>query len=122
MPFQPAFFGPSTTQFAPGYMQQQAVMAQPINGLVRVESIEGAQMYPLPPNSVSPPLFLGSDNVFFIKTTDGGGAPTIKKYRFDEEQEPAATTAPQGSVTKEEFDSFKAEIMEVLNGKHPVSE
>lgn len=122
MPFQPAFFGPSTTQFAPNYMQQQPVMAQPFNGLVRVESVEGAQMYPMPPNSVSPPLFLGSDNVFYIKTTDGGGAPTIKKYRFDEEPDPSEASVPQGSVTKEEFESFKEEIMEVLNGKHAVSE
>lgn len=94
--------------------------AQPVNGLIRVESIEGAQMYQLPPNSVSPPLFLGSENAFFIKTTDGGGAATLKKYTFEEE---AITNNVSGEfVTREYFDQQINNIMEAINGKRAVPE
>jgi len=90
----------------------------PVNGLVRIEGIEGAQMYQLPPNSVSPPLFLGSENAFYIKTTDGGGAATIKKYVFEEAKEPVKDDS--GYVTKEYFDDWASKIMEAINGKHTV--
>ena len=77
-------------------------------------------MYQLPPNSVSPPLFLGSENAFFIKTTDGGGAATIKKYSFEEVVEPVANDPVY--VTKEYFDQQISNIMEAINGKRPVPE
>ena len=111
--FQPTVSTPLSYQ--PTYQPPQSV-----NGLVRVESIEGAQMYQLPPNSVSPPLFLGSENAFFIKTTDGGGAATLKKYTFQEE---AITNNNQGEfVTREYFDQQMNNIMEAINGKRAVPE
>ena len=76
-------------------------------------------MYPLPPNSVSKPLFLEDENAFFIKTTDGGGAATLKKYTFEE-----AVIEPESNsdyVTKEYLDSRISQIMEAINGKHIVS-
>lgn len=38
-------------------------------------------MYQLPPNS-SMPLFDGNEDVFYVKTTDGAGFPTIRTFRF----------------------------------------
>lgn len=95
---------------------------QPTNGLIRVESVEGARMYAMPPNSVSPPLMLGSDNVFFIKTTDGGGAGSLKAYRFEEIDVPGTSSNDEQYVTKEYFDSWAEKLMEAINGEHSISE
>lgn len=93
-------------------------MQQPVNGLIRIDSIEGGQMYQLPPNSVSPPLFLSNEAAFLIKTTDGGGAATLKKYSFKEEPlEPSS----KDYVTKADFDAFVQEIRGVIDGKSVVS-
>lgn len=97
---------------------QQYAPPQPMNGLMQVDSFEGAELYVMPPNSVSPPLFLTSDNVFFVKTTDAGGAATIKRYRFEEEEiEPDDTGSDY--VTKADFKAFADKVMEAINGKHP---
>ena len=93
---------------------------QPVNGLVSIDSIEGGEMYPLPPNSVSPPLFLNNENAFIVKRTDGGGAYSLKKYTFAEEELPGANE--ELYVTKEYFDSQIAEIKEAINGKRIVPE
>ena len=90
----------------------------PVDGLVKVDSIEGVNAYYLPPNSVSPPLFLSSENVFFVKKTDGGGGATIRKFTFEEE-----VVDPQSDpnyVTKDYLDARINELMEAINGKHPV--
>lgn len=102
-PYAPQQFHPSNQVFQP---------AQPVNGLVKVDGIEGAQMYQLPPNSVSPPLFLSEENAFFVKTTDGGGAATLKKYSFQEE--PIAGNTNGEFVTREYLDEKINEIMEPL--------
>ena len=97
------------------------VRQKPINGLISIDSIEGGQMYPMPPDSVSPPLFLNEEDAFLIKRTDGGGAATLKKYSFTEvplqDKEDSELY-----VTKEHFDNWANQIMEVINGKHIVSE
>ena len=93
------------------------MMHVPVNGLVKIDGIEGAQMYQLPPDSVSPPLFLADENAFIIKTTDGGGAATIRKYVFEEEPLPS----DDGDyVTKQYFDGWVSKIMEAINGQHPL--
>lgn len=105
----------SLMQYQPTYTPQQ-----PVNGLIKVTDIRGAEMYLIPPGSVSPPLFLEDENAFFIKTTDDGGAATIKKYRFEEAP---MTSQNQGDfVTREYFDQKMQAIMEAINGKHPVPE
>lgn len=45
----------------------------PVNDLVKVNSIESANLYYLPKNSVSPPLFLDDERAFFVKSTDENG-------------------------------------------------
>lgn len=124
MAYNPSLYNPyGTQQFQPtiSYPQQfqPTMQQQPVNGLVRIEGIEGAQMYQMPTNSVSPPLFLGNEAAFFIKTTDGGGAATLKKYSFKEEPlEPVSNDY----VTKADFNAFAQEIREAINGKPVVPE
>lgn len=109
--FQPTVMG--QPGYRPTYMPQT-----PVNGLVWVGGIEGVQMYQLPPNSVSPPLFLENEDVFFIKETDGGGAATIKRYSFVED--PIQASSGQSDyVTREYFDQQMNNIMEAINGKQP---
>ena len=113
--FQPTT-GMMPNTYAPTYQPQP-----PVNGLVKIDGIEGAQMYQIPPNSVSPPLFLANENAFFIKTTDGGGAATLKKYTFAEEPLQANNDSGQ-YVTREYFDQQMNSIMEAINGKRTVPE
>ena len=125
MAYNPSLYNPyGSQQFQPtvSYPATYQSTFQPtpsVNGLVRIESIEGAQMYQLPPNSVSPPLFLGEENAFFIKTTDGGGAATLKKYTFAEA--PITDNNSDDFVTREYFDQQMNNIMEAINGKYSVS-
>lgn len=128
MAYNPSLYNPyGSQQFQPtiSYPQQyQPTMQpqQPINGLIKVTGIEGAQMYQLPPGSVSPPLFLEEENAFFVKTTDDGGAATIKKYTFEEAPIADMSNNPNDFVTREYFDKQMQNIMEAINGKHTVQE
>lgn len=63
-----------------GQQSQQPPM-QSQTGLNRVTGIEGARAFQVNPNSVVA-LFDDTQDVFYIKTTDSGGFPTIKCYRF----------------------------------------
>lgn len=128
MAYNPSLYNPyGSQQFQPtiSYPQQYQPTIQPqhpVNGLIKVTGIEGAQMYQLPPGSVSPPLFLEDENAFFVKTTDDGGAATIKKYTFEEAPIANADDNPNGFVTREYFDRQMQNIMEAINGKHTVPE
>lgn len=103
-----------------GYSQQMPAQQQSVNGLIWIDGIEGAQMYPLPPNSTSPPLMWKNEPYFSIKTTDAGGAFTVKTFKFQEEI--LQSQVANDTVTREDFDKFKQEVMEAINGKPAVSE
>lgn len=117
-PYQQPWGGayPQPTYPQPSYQK-------PVEGLVRVTGLEGAKMYQLPPNS-SMPLFDGNEDVFYVKTTDGAGFPTIRTFRFV----PVEQQAEQG-----EGYATKADLLEVLqqidelrgvigHGEQPVSQ
>ena len=95
------------------YQPQMPMMQQP-QTLTRVTGIEGAKAYQMPPNSVAA-LFDGDNDVFYVKSTDGAGFPTIKAFSFS----PIETSAPTPNdfVTRSEFEELKGLI---LNGKQPV--
>ena len=88
---------------------------QPVNNLTRVTGIEGARLYQMPPNSTVA-LFDGAEDVFYVKSTDGAGFPTIRAFRFEEiPQQPVR----QDYVTHEEFMGLSQKIdrlMETLGG------
>jgi hypothetical protein len=97
------------------YQSYQQNYQAPINLLTRVTGIEGARAYQMPPNSVVP-LFDGGEDVFYVKSTDGAGFPTIRAFRFEEiQQQPAQTDY----VTHDEFAALSQKIdklMEALGG------
>lgn len=99
-------------QFQPYQMQPQFPPQQP-QGLIRVTGIDGAKAYQMPPNSVTA-LFDGESDVFYVKSTDGAGFPTIKAFAFS----PLEAVQPQSDfVTRQEFEELKGMI---LNGKQSV--
>ena len=67
-----------------GYSATQS--QPPIDGLTRVTGLEGAKAYSMPPNSCIP-LFDGSEDIFYVKSTDAAGFPTIRSFKFEPIQE-----------------------------------
>lgn len=78
--------------------------------ITRVTGEEGAKAYQMAPNS-SAALFDGNEDIFYLKTTDGAGFPTIRKFKFEEIQEKAPEPG-EGSdyITREEFEQFREEM------------
>lgn len=85
------------------------------DGLIRVTGVDGAKAYPVAPNSVVP-LFDADRDVFYIKSADAGGFPTIRAFTFAQMQEAAPTPATE-YITRAEFEEWK-EAMN--NGQQPV--
>ena len=88
---------------------------QPRDGLIRVTGMEGARAYQMPPNSAVA-LFDGGQDVFYVKTTDGAGFPTIRAYSFQPMEQAQAMGANE-YVTRAEFEQLKEMI---VHGKQPV--
>lgn len=87
----------------PQYGQQPQPPMQTQTGLNRVTGIEGARAFQVPPNSVVP-LFDDTQDVFYIKTTDSGGFPTLKGYRFSPIED--APTQPTQGLTRSEIEQI----------------
>lgn len=111
-PYNP--FQPRQQQGFPG--QPQIFPGQQSQNLIRVTGAEGAKAYQMPPNS-SVALFDEGEDIFYVKTTDGAGFPTVRAFAFTpiEINQPAK---PQGDyVTRAEFEELKGMI---VNGKQSV--
>ena len=101
----------------PAYPQTGAPIAP--RQLIRVSGMDGAKAFQMAPNEVVA-LFDEGDDVLYVKSTDGAGFPTVRRFRFHEEAEAApAAQAPQSTdyVTRAEFEELKGMI---VNGKQPV--
>ena len=94
---------------------QQTQPQQPRDGLIRVTGMDGARAYQMPPNSAVA-LFDGGQDVFYVKTTDGAGFPTIRAYSFQPMEQAQAMGANE-YVTRAEFEQLKEMI---VHGKQPV--
>ena len=83
------------------------------NNLIRVNGIDGAKAYQMPPNSTAA-LFDGNDDLMYIKITDGAGFPTIKIYKFSEVSNAVPITENTEFVNRNEFEQFKKEVSEYV--------
>lgn len=83
--------------------------------IIKVNGIPGAQAYQMGPNEAAA-LFDANEDYFYIKTTDGAGFATLRRFKFAPcaEQEESAGTE---YITRAEFDELK-EV--VLNGKQHI--
>lgn len=116
--YQSPYTQPMQNPYMDRLAQMQTQPQQPPrDGLIRVTGMEGARAYQMPPNSAVA-LFDGGQDIFYVKTTDGAGFPTIRSYAFTPLQDQAAT--PSGDyVTRAEFNALK-EMIE--HGQQPVRE
>lgn len=102
------------TLFSPPQIQPQVQPQNTQTQLIKVNGLEGAKAYQMGPNS-SVALFHESEDILYVKVTDGAGFPTIRTFRFEPfEVEPEK---PTKYVTMEEFEKFKREI---ANGKQSI--
>lgn len=91
--------------------------------LLQVNGLEGARNYPVSPNC-RVVLFDSNQDLFYIKSTDAGGYPSISAFTFAPVQEPS-NTAPN-YATKEDLqivlDQINLLAKEVKeNGKFTIS-
>lgn len=91
---------------------QQAATQQ----LIQVNGLGGAQNYQVPPNS-RVVLFDSNQDVFYIKSTDAGGYPTITAYQFTAIQNQSGLA--EEYITRNEFEEFKKEV--IKHAKQSVS-
>lgn len=63
------------------YGQPWPQYQEPRQQLVKVTGMEGARAYQMPPNSVAP-LFDANEDILYVKSTDGAGFPTIRRFSF----------------------------------------
>lgn len=106
---------PNFGNFAqPNQMQPQ--QAPPLlNNIEYVNGVEGVKAIILQPNCTK--LLLDSDsNCFYIKSTDMQGRATIKTFDYVEHTDKAL----EKFVTLEQFENFKAEILNKVNTKQNV--
>lgn len=81
--------------------------------IIRVNGMDGAKAYQMSNNSTVA-LFDGNDDVFYVKTTDGAGFPTIRTFRFTEVKEVQPVDTNE-YISREEFEMFRQEV--INNGK-----
>lgn len=107
--YQPYQTGPGAPISQPNwYYQPSSTTAQPVDGLISVTGVEGAKAYQLPPNSKIA-LFDADSDVFYVKTTDAGGFPTVRAFRFAP-MEQAEPQQPEEYVPRTEFDALVVEV------------
>lgn len=104
-----AVYSPYVNVLGSGSYQQAQ---QPQNNVVMmalVNSEDEARNYPLTPGGS---MFLMDSNnqVFYTKAVDFSGISTFKKYQFSEVTEAPQSGSDASYVTREEFESLKAEL------------
>lgn len=121
--FQPQSYYPPThpmpDQLAYLRQQQMQPMQQPASSPLWVQGEAGAKAYPVAPGS-SVILMDSESNVFYIKSADQSGMPTMRTFEYRERtaaQNPPVQAAqqPQGDyVTRSEFDALRHQIYALM--------
>ena len=107
LPYNNAYGGFNSNQYNYIPNSQNGLQGQ-IKSLTRVNGIEGAKAYQVMPRETVA-LFDGNDDIFYVKSADDGGFPTIKAYRFSEIDLTGAKPT-NDYVTKSEFEELKKEV------------
>lgn len=109
-----------------GQYQQMPMqpVQQPIQsngGLIWVDNEEQAKNYLVAPNNVVP-MFDKSSSAMYIKSSDGAGMPTFKKYKLIDVEEETPKNAPTTHkctcgdkfATKEQLNALEGKINDIL--------
>lgn len=120
-PYNPYSYNPYQSNYNYNMAQmpyhQNSQMNQQDLQLTQVNGLGGAQNYQVPPNS-RVVLFDSNQDVFYIKSTDAGGYPTINAYQFTPIQNQSGVANEY--VTRNEFEELKRMVID--NGKLSVPE
>lgn len=118
LPYNNAYGGFNGNQY--NYMPnpQNGLQGQ-IKSLTRVNGLEGAKAFQVMPRETVA-LFDGNDDIFYIKSADDGGFPTIKAYRFAE-IDLTGTKPTNDYVTKSEFEELRNEVKKYAEQSIPKS-
>ena len=99
--------------------QQQSAQSTQNSGVLWCQGEAGAKAYPVSPNSSV--LLMDSESpVMYIKSTDGSGMPLpLRIFDYTERKTDAPNkvinpTPTADYVSREEFDSFREEVMEEI--------
>lgn len=121
--YQPQSYYPPTQPIPDQltYLRQQQMqpMQQPAASPLWVQGEAGAKAYPVAPGS-SVILMDSESNVFYIKSADQSGMPTMRTFEYRERtaaQNPPVQAAqqPQGDyVTRSEFDALRQQIYALM--------
>lgn len=107
-------------QYQPMMQQpmQQPVQQMPIqSNLIWVDNEEQAKNYLVAPNNVVP-MFDKNSSAMYLKSADGAGMPTFKKYKLIDVDEEMAQNAPKKPecncggkfATQEQIEALKVEL------------
>lgn len=107
------------SQFQQSFPRQQMQPQQPVNGLTFIDA-ENIDSYWLPNGSVSQPLFIDAEH-FIIKSFDSNGGSSTEAYKATKVPLSSILKSSNNTVTREDLEAFKAEIMEAINGGNPVA-
>lgn len=110
------YMAPYQRPIVPNPPQINVAQPQQSRDLEKVNGIESARQYQMPPNS-RVALFDTNDDIFYVRETDASGFPTIRAFRFVEVQDAKPDSDQPQYITREEFNKFKEEV---LNGQQPV--
>ena len=116
----PDMLGQYKGQYQQMPMQPVQQPIQSNGGLIWVDNEEQAKNYLVAPNNVIP-MFDKSSSAMYIKSADGAGMPTFKRYKLidvDEEKPKNATethkcTCGDKFITKEEFNALKGKFYDL---------
>lgn len=118
LPYNNAYGGFNGNQYNYIPNSQNGLQGQ-IKSLTRVNGLEGAKAFQVMPRETVA-LFDGNDDIFYIKSADDGGFPTIKAYRFAE-IDLTGTKPTNDYVTKSEFEELRNEVKKYAEQSIPKS-
>lgn len=100
------------------YPFQQYQQAAYSGNVTQVSGIEGAKAFQMLPNSTAA-LFSSTEDVFYFKSTDGAGYPTVRAYRFEEVP---AEGSRMDVATKGELEEVREAVARVEQSIRQVAE
>ena len=117
----PDMLGQYKGQYQQMPMQPVQQPIQSNGGLIWVDNEEQAKNYLVAPNNVIP-MFDKSSSAMYIKSADGAGMPTFKKYKLIDVDEETPKNAPKTHectcgdkfATKEQLSAVEGKINDIL--------
>lgn len=96
-------------------------------GINWVSGLNGANAWKMYPNTMDILMDNINEHIYYIKTSDNIGRTNLRAFSYNEialddvpikDPNMPQMQMPQNIVTREDFDAFKAEILEVLKSNH----